>query len=231
MSSNTEEVAAHFFRDAPLEAHQRKRHAAVLNAVRSLPRGAVLDYGCGWGDISWAISKTHPEVHGVDVDAGRVAFAQSQYPELPFSACRPDGLDFPDASFDIVVSGVVLPFVPDEADYLAEVGRVLRPGGHLVLATKVCPVVRQLWHRLRGAPELSRRPDGVGLRSHVENDILRLLDQSGFELQRRSGFYDPPFESRKNLADLVNGAIQFVGEPLGIVSTAPYLLTVSRKRG
>lgn len=228
MSSNVE-VPAHFFRDAPLDPHQRKRHRAVLKAVRALPRGAVLDYGCGWGDITWAISKTHPDVHGVDVDAKRVAFAQSQYPELKFSVCRPDGLDFPDASFDIVVSGVVLPFVPDEAEYLAEIRRVLRPGGHLVLATKVCPIVRQFWHRLRGRPERSRDADGVGLRSHIESDILQLLADGGFELQRRGGFYDPPFDSRKNLADLVNATIQLVGEPLGIVSTAPYLLTVSKR--
>jgi len=230
LSSNTQ-WPAHFFRDAPLEAHQRKRHKAVLKAVRSLPQGAVLDYGCGVGDISWAIHKTHPDVQGTDVDASRIDFARSQYPELTFSVCRPEGLDFPDQSFDIVVSSVVLPFVPDEAEYLAGIRRVLKPNGYMVMSTKVCPLVRQLWHRMKGQPELSRRPDGVGLRSHIESDIVRLLDEGGFDLKSRSGFYDPPFESRKNIADLVNGAIQLMGEPLGVVSTAPYLLTVSQKRG
>ena len=113
------DVPAHFHRDAPLDPHQRRRHDAVLSLLRTLPPGRVLDYGFGWGDIAWQASRTHPDIHAVDVEQRRVDFARSQYAPLPFDVCRPDGLDFPDASFDIVLSIVVLPFVPDDDAYLA----------------------------------------------------------------------------------------------------------------
>ena len=73
-------VPVHFHRGAPQDAHQARRHRAILGAMKGLA-GAVLDYGCGWGDITFAISRTHPDVRGVDVDPQRVAFAAAQYPE------------------------------------------------------------------------------------------------------------------------------------------------------
>lgn len=220
-------VPVHFRKDAPQDPHQRRRHDAILAALRKLPAGRVLDYGCGWGDIAWAMSRTHPDIHAVDVDPERVAFARREYAPLPFSACADDGVDFADASFDIVMSVVVLPFVPSEDGYLSEVRRVLKPGGHLVLATKICPLLRRTWHRLNGHPERSRfAPDAR--RNHLPGDVRGLLAAHGFRVLGESGFYDPPFEARKNGADVVNGGIEFLGELFGAVATAPYRVFVAR---
>lgn len=215
------EVPAHFHRDAPLEAHQRRRHRAVLAALARVPRGRLLDYGCGWGDITWSMARTHPDIQAVDVDPERVEYARREFAPLAFSTCRPDGLDFPDASFDCVASVVVLPFVPDVDAYLAEIKRVLRPGGHLVLATKVCPRLRQLKNALAGHPKRSRE-SSTGLRVHTGGDVMGLLGRHGFGVIERSGFFDPPFEAHRNIADIINAAVEGVAELLHVDSVAPY---------
>jgi ubiquinone/menaquinone biosynthesis C-methylase UbiE len=221
------DVAAHFRRDAPQDAHQRRRHRAVLALIQGLD-GRVLDYGCGYGDLTWAISRTHPDVTGVDVEPERIAFARREYPELRFAVCDKGTLDFPDASFDIVTSVVVLPFVPDPAAYLREVRRVLRPGGHLIVATKTSALLQRAWRRLRhgrGASDVGSR----GLTQHSLDAIATLLGQEGFSVVRRTAFFDAPFSNHKNATDIVNGCVEWVAECLHVVSAAPYPLILARR--
>ena len=215
------EVPAHFHRDAPLEAHQRRRHRAVLAALARVPRGRLLDYGCGWGDITWSMARTHPDIQAVDVDPERVEYARREFAPLEFSTCRPDGLDFPDASFDCVASVVVLPFVPDVDAYMAEIKRVLRHGGHLVLAAKVCRRLRQLKNWLTRHPQRSRE-SATGLRVHTGGDVMELLGRHGFGVIERSGFFDPPFEAHRNVPDVINAAVESLAELLHVDSIAPY---------
>lgn len=226
-SETPAEVPSHFHRDAPQDAHQRRRHQAVLEMVAQVPPGRVLDYGFGWGDIAWAVARSHPDIVGVDVEQRRVDFARREYAPLRFEQCRPDGLDFPDDSFDLVLSVVVLPFVPDDEAYMAEVRRVLRPGGHLVLATKTSPLLTRTWRRLSGRRELDRHPS-PGIRHHDAGDAADLLRRHGFVILRRGAFYDPPFEARKNAVDLANGLVERVGELAGLVAPAPYPLFLAR---
>ncbi len=119
-----------YFRNAPRRTHQRRRLKALLK-LTAQTRGRLLDYGCGYGELTFELARTH-DVTGVDLNPERVRFAQREYAPVRFAVCRPDGLDFPDGSFDVVTSVVVLPFVRDRAAYLDECRRVLRPGGHLV---------------------------------------------------------------------------------------------------
>lgn len=220
-------VPAHFRKDAPLDAHQRRRHRAVLEALSRVPRGRMLDYGCGWGDITWHMAKSHPDIHAVDVDPARVDFARSEFAPIDFAVCRQDGVDFADHSFDCVASVVVLPFVPDDNAYLHEVRRVLRPSGHFLLATKICPRLREIWNTIQDRPERNRQ-SSTGLRTHTANDVLALLDAHGFRVIHRSGFYDPPFEAHKNIRDIVNGAVESAGEAFGLTSLAPYQVFLCR---
>ena len=220
----TAAVPAHFFRDAPMDAHQARRHRAILAAMRDL-RGSVLDYGCGWGDITWAISRTHPDVRGVDVDPQRVAFASGQYPSIPFSVCAPQGLDFADASFDVVTSVVVLPFVPDPDAYLDEVRRVLRRDGSFVFATQVMDWTQRMSRRLRRAEGIwdnpAERRSGV-VWTPPPATVEELLGRHGFRILERSAFFDPPMSNRKNLGDLVGGVLALAGEAAGSLELAPY---------
>ncbi|WP_017593489.1 methyltransferase domain-containing protein [Nocardiopsis potens] len=101
--------------------------------------GRALDFGCGAGRLSNALARHFEAVDGVDISApmlaearrldrsgGRIAFHLNEAPDL--SA-------FPDASFDLVYTDLVLQHLPPAlaAGYLREFARVVRPGGAMVL--------------------------------------------------------------------------------------------------
>jgi SAM-dependent methyltransferase len=186
--------------------------------------GEVLDYGCGRGDLTFAISRTHP-VQGVDVDLDRVAFATQEYAPLQFSRCEPDHLAFPDQSFDIVVSAAVIHFVPDPTQHIREAYRVLRDSGRLLMVCSNILYVRNAFRRVLG-----RRGATTSLWIPSEKEVSDLLTREGFEIEARSYFYDPPFEGWKNLGDVFAGLIQQVLSLLRVRKTCNYFLLRARKK-
>ena len=99
-----------------------------------VPAGARwLDVGCGSGALTETVlAQAEPEaVEGVDTSEAFVGYAAAHVtdPRASFSVADAQALDRPDASFDAVVSSLVLNFLPDQAGGAAEMRRVVRPGG------------------------------------------------------------------------------------------------------
>lgn len=99
----------------------------------------VLDVGCGTGRLTrWIAERVGPrgDVVGVDPLEERIAVARSHGGAVRFEVGQAEALDaFEDASFDVVVLSSVLHWVADKAKALAEIRRVLRPGGRLGVTT------------------------------------------------------------------------------------------------
>ena len=189
----------------------------------------MLDYGCGFGDLTAALSADH-EVVGVDVDSGRVGFARAQHPRLRFEVCRPDGLDFPDKSFDVVLSAVVVHFTPDPAGYLKEARRVLRDEGTLVVLFRNKSIVRNAFRRWLGKPPVT--PVTWGSRPLALFDwreAEQLVRDAGFEVVESGAFNDPLLSERhwKNVPiSLVERLLTSIGSP----SFAAYFGFLARTR-
>ena len=101
------------------------------------PVDRVVEVGCGAGYGATQLSDLAARFVGLDVDAGVVAHASDAYASGDCEFRVYDGVRIPfdDASFDVAVSLQVVEHVSDDLGYIAEVARVLAPGGALYLTT------------------------------------------------------------------------------------------------
>ncbi len=106
----------------------------MMRSHVSLEDRRILDIGCGVGAFVRRLREFSPRVYGVDVDAEWVAEGGKEVPNLALAVG--ENLPFADGSFDVVLLHEVLEHVTDDRRTLREAGRVLAPGGRVVV---FCP--------------------------------------------------------------------------------------------
>jgi ubiquinone/menaquinone biosynthesis C-methylase UbiE len=115
---------------------QRRQFLRALNPQTG---ENVLDVGSGPGFLAAEIAEvtgSTGSVHGIDVSEPMVDLARDQCAQIPwvtFSHGNATQLPYPDNSFDAVISTQVLEYVADVDAALAEIHRVLRPAGRIVV--------------------------------------------------------------------------------------------------
>jgi GT2 family glycosyltransferase/SAM-dependent methyltransferase/glycosyltransferase involved in cell wall biosynthesis len=106
--------------------------------AREFCRGKeVLDVASGEGYGSAILAQVARSVIGVEIDAATVVGSRKEFPRanLRFEQGDAQALPLPSASFDVVVSFETLEHLPEQDRFLAELRRVLRPGGLLIIST------------------------------------------------------------------------------------------------
>jgi arsenite methyltransferase len=109
------------------------------------PGMAVIDIGCGAGvDTLFAALRVGPggRVVGIDitpemVDRAKMNLNQMKLPNVSFYQASAEQLDFPPGSFDVAISNGVLNLVVNKARALADIYKILKPGGRLMLADQI----------------------------------------------------------------------------------------------
>ena len=119
---------------------ERGRQAAVAAAGRI--GGLILEVGVGTG-ISLPLYSRNCRLCGVDISAPMLRKAQERVAELDLTNVEglwvmdAAHLSFPDNSFDVVVAQYVITTVPNPEATLDEFARVLKPGGEIVLVSRI----------------------------------------------------------------------------------------------
>jgi len=108
---------------------RRWRRLAAEAVVR--PGARVLDACCGTGDLALAAERAGGKVTGLDFSERMLERARQKSPTVDWVLADVTALPFPDASFDAVTVGFGIRNVPDLEAGLAELARVLAPGGGL----------------------------------------------------------------------------------------------------
>jgi SAM-dependent methyltransferase len=115
----------------------RVRARAVVSALKNRPGEEVLDAGCGPGVTSLTLSQQGYKVTAIDTDPAKIEILRllglSLGRNLAAQIATVCDLPFRDASFDKVLCAEVLEHVEDDRRAVAELARVLRPGGVLVI--------------------------------------------------------------------------------------------------
>jgi ubiquinone/menaquinone biosynthesis C-methylase UbiE len=138
----------------------------------SLQGCRVLDVGCGPGSVLEQLAAGFDiEGVGVDASAKMIEVARREAPGIEFHAGRAEQLPFDDESFDGVVSRMVVHHL-DRRRAFAEMRRVLRPGGRVVITTTDPAAFETLWlaNYFPSYAEIDRRrfPDAETLRRELE---------------------------------------------------------------
>lgn len=126
----------------------------VTDAAHVKPGDRALDVACGTGVLARALfarAGTSGAVHGLDPNAGMLAVAALTAPAISWHQGVAEALPYPDQSFDVTASQFGLMFFGDRLKAVAEMVRVLTPGGRLAVA---------VWGPLEAAPGYR---DEVGL--------------------------------------------------------------------
>ena len=109
---------------------------AILRLAGDVSGRRILDAGCGSGPLAAALHDKGAEVTGFDVSAAMVDLARQRLGDDAdlHVADLAAPLPFADAEFDDVVASLVLHYLEDWAGPLAELRRVLKPGGRLLVS-------------------------------------------------------------------------------------------------
>jgi len=102
----------------------------------------ILEVGCGAGWLCPTL-KTYGRVTATDLSPTVLERASKRISDVRFVTGDFMGLQFEDASYDLIVTLEVLSHVSDHAAFVAKLSRLLRPGGTLILATQNRPVLEQ----------------------------------------------------------------------------------------
>jgi SAM-dependent methyltransferase len=154
----------------------------------------ALDMGCGAGRHSFEMYRRGADVVALDKDADELATVAEWFAAMREEGLVPDGaeadvkqgdalaLPWPDNEFDRIVAAEVLEHLPDDEAAIAELARVLRPGGTMAvtvprwLPEKVCWALSDAYHEVEGGH----------VRIYRGNELAAKLERAGLRVTGRS---------------------------------------------
>jgi len=170
--------------DEPNRFYIQLYHRTATQADLSGKR--VLEVGCGHGGGASYLTRTlRPAAYtGLDLNRAAIAFCRKRHklPNVDFVHGDAEKLPFPDQSFDAVVNVESSAAYPHFSRFLAEVVRVLRPGGHF-LYTDLRPVssIAEWEAALAGAPMRMLSHDDINAQvvRGLEKNSQRMVELIG----------------------------------------------------
>lgn len=156
---------------------------AVRALLDELPPGPVLDAACGTGRHAAYLAASGRQVTGVDSSAEMLARARERMPDAVLLEGDLAALPVPDASFAGVVCALALAHLPDMRPALGELGRVLAPGGRLVLSNAHPLATGVLDWRAVYADEHGRRLT-IPEYPHLHSDYVEGFGGAGLTVRR-----------------------------------------------
>lgn len=166
----------------------------LFERLKSVAGLRILDVGCGDGALASELARRGASVTGLDPDEAMLRLArrrtEAQRLSLRLVQGRAERLPFGDASFDRVLAVTVLCFVPEGERAVAEMARVLKPGGMLVIGELGRWSLWAAWRRVRG---WMGNPVWRDTTFRSARQLGRLVEASGVEVTEIRGavFYPP----------------------------------------
>jgi SAM-dependent methyltransferase len=153
----------------------------VWSLVAGVPPGRALDAACGTGRHARHLLELGHEVTGVDLSPEMLTVARAKVPGATFREADLRNIPGAGGEFDLVVCGLALALVAELGAAVAELSRVLRPGGHLVVSV-LHPFQAYLGWHAPFADEHGRR-HFVREHTHRHGDYLAAFAAAGLTVR------------------------------------------------
>jgi len=167
-----------------VENYWFRRHEVVYERLAPRCSGRdVLEAGCGEGYGADLIAQVANRVIGLDYDDTAVAHVAARYPRVETLQGNLAALPLPDGCVDVVVNFQVIEHLWDQAQFIAECARVLRPGGLLMISTP---------NRITFSPGRDTPINPFHTRELNAAELTELLVDGGFHMDGVYGVFHGP---------------------------------------
>ncbi|MGW4242174.1 class I SAM-dependent methyltransferase [Nocardia sp. NPDC004722] len=161
----------------------RRHEIAYVRLLEQCAGKVVLEAGSGEGYGANMIAEVAAQVTGLDYDDSAVAHVRAKYPRVKMVQGNLADLPLEDASVDIVVNFQVIEHLWDQAQFLRECLRVLRPGGKLLISTP---------NRITFSPGRDTPLNPFHTRELNAAEMTELLVEAGFAVELMAGIFHGP---------------------------------------
>jgi len=161
-----------------------RRHEVVYRQLAARCAGRdVLEAGCGEGYGADLIADVARHVIGLDYDESAVAHVKARYPRVEMRHGNLAALPLDDGAVDVVVNFQVIEHLWDQARFVSECARVLRPSGLLMVSTP---------NRITFSPGRDTPINPFHTRELNADELTQLLVDAGFASVSLSGVFHGP---------------------------------------
>lgn len=209
-------IAAHFDKGAAsyLNAANLQQQVAT-HLAELLPAyvPVILDLGCGPGWLQPTLARHCQSLWAADLSAAMLQQARNIGAASQFFQADASALPLPDESVDLVFSSLMLQWCAEPAAVLAEISRILKPGGSLLLTTLVSGSLAefsQSWAAVDKQPHQLTFLPVAGLFAQLQQPALRLM----YQVQRYQLFFPDVFSLARSFQQI--GANYVAGRQPGL---------------
>ncbi|MGI5846184.1 MAG: class I SAM-dependent methyltransferase [Alphaproteobacteria bacterium] len=134
---NPERLHPDFYKQNICDYLLYQKHLFAYEYVKQFlfPRANVLEVGCGDGYGTCYINRSDINLEAIDVSKDAIKIAKSKYKNIKFKSFNGKDFNYPDNTFDVILSFQVIEHVESVEQYLKELRRILKPKGLLILTT------------------------------------------------------------------------------------------------
>ncbi|MDV3127111.1 methyltransferase domain-containing protein [Mycobacterium sp. 21AC1] len=158
-----------------------RRHEVVYQRLADRCRGRdVLEAGCGEGYGADLVAGVARGVIGLDYDEATVAHVRARYPRVDIRHGNLAELPLANGTVDVVINFQVIEHLWDQAQFVAECFRVLRPGGVFMVSTP---------NRITFSPGRDTPLNPFHTRELNAAELTELLESAGFTLESMLGVF------------------------------------------
>ncbi|HEY3562516.1 MAG TPA: class I SAM-dependent methyltransferase [Kribbella sp.] len=171
------------------ESQQAEYLATFREDVRRIaefvPSGKVLEVGCGYGYFLQCALDAGYDAYGIDLSPTAVKWASERLPDRVFCGLLEEVPEIQGQQYDVIFGSHLIEHLTEPGAFLERAGRLLRPGGVIVLVT---PNIGSLLSRASGRRWVSYKiPEHVSY--YDPHTITELLNRAGFSVRTVDSAY------------------------------------------